>query len=181
MLEDNAPKKVWWLFIIQAILMGLLGILFIMYPGASIVTMIQILAFYFIFSGIFAIVEVLMGENKNAKLWGVISGIIGIVAGGYMVAYPAIATGVTTLFWIYFMAFAAIFYGVFQFITAFTGSSWSWGNFFFGLFNILFGVLLLSYPLIGAFSYMWVTGVFLIVGSIWLMVMAFKAKDAATA
>ncbi|MFV0389129.1 MAG: HdeD family acid-resistance protein [Pyrinomonadaceae bacterium] len=181
-MSSSAVSRVWWIVLLQAILFIILGILFVANPGASVIALVQFLAFYFIVSGIFSIVDSLMGTSNGSRVWGFIAGLIGIIVGVYMIGYPMIATGVSAIFWMSFIGISSIFYGVFQFINGFQtrsadGAHWAWGSILLGLFNILFGILVLFYPGIAAVSWVWVGGIFLIVGGIVLAVSSFRMKS----
>jgi uncharacterized membrane protein HdeD (DUF308 family) len=66
--------------------------------------------------------------------------------------------------------------GVIQLIEAFRGGGWGPG--IIGGLSILFGILLLSNSVAATLVLPWVMGVFMLVGGIFAIIMAFRLKGA---
>lgn len=64
--------------------------------------------------------------------------------------------------------------GVIKLIMAFKGEGWGAG--ILGVLSIIFGLILLSQPVIGAAALAYVLGIFGIIGGIFAIVIAFKLK-----
>jgi hypothetical protein len=54
-------SNVWWVFLLQGIAGILLGLMLIAAPGATLVTLVLFLGFYWIVSGVLSLVQVFVG------------------------------------------------------------------------------------------------------------------------
>lgn len=174
----------WWIVLIQGLLFLILGIVFVMSPGDTLKTLIQILAFYWLLSGALTIVSSTIGEYKGSRVWGFLSGLVSLLAGIFMLAYPYVAE-VTTKILVYVFAFASVLYGILQIVEGTNvrknaGKDWAWGNLLLGIFNIFFGLALFIFPLAAAVTYVWIAGIMAIVGGLTLLWTAIRLKKVAS-
>lgn len=180
--ETKEVAQNWWVVLLQGILFICLGLLFAFNPIASLLWMVQILALYWIFSGILSIAGSIMNQTEGSRVWTFIGGLVGIFAGVVLVIAPFIGAAVTATFWMYLMGVASMVYGIALLIgrvVAKDGSGVevsSGVNFLVGAFNIIFGVLLLAYPLTAAGAFVIFAGVFGVFGGIALIVLAFRLR-----
>lgn len=174
----------WWIVLIQGLLFLTLGIIFVMSPDDTLKTLIQILAIYWLLSGALTIVSSTIGDYKGSRTWGFLAGLVSLVAGIFMLAYPYVAE-VTTIFLVYIFAFASVLYGILQIIEGTNvrknaGKDWAWGNLLLGIFNIFFGLALFIFPLAAAIAYVWVAGIMAIVGGLALLWTSIRLKKLAS-
>jgi uncharacterized membrane protein HdeD (DUF308 family) len=162
----------WWVVLIEGIAAIILGILLLINPGSTTVLIIQFLGIYWFIDGIMSIVRIFI--DKTAWGWKLFSGIIGILAGMAIIQYPLWATILvpTTMVWLF--GFFGIIIGVLGLIQAFQGAGWGAG--ILGVLSILFGIVLLANPIIGAATLPFIFGFLGIVGGIAALVMAFRMK-----
>ena len=175
----------WWVVLIQAILLLILGIFFVMNPDRTLFTFVKILAFYWLLSGALTIVSSTTGEYKGSRTWGFLSGLVSLVAGIFMLAYPLVAYQVTIEVLIYIFAFASVLFGILQIIEGTNvrknaGKDWAWGNLLLGVFNIFFGLTLFIFPIAAAVTYVWIAGILAIIGGITLLWTANRLKKVAS-
>lgn len=174
----------WWVVLVQGLLFLILGVVFVMSPGDTLKTLIQILAIYWLLSGALTIVSSTIGEYKGSRAWGFLAGLVSLAAGIFMLAYPYFAE-FTTVFLVYIFAFASILYGILQIIEGSNvrknaGKDWAWGNLLLGIFNIFFGLMLFIFPLAAAIAYVWVAGIMAIIGGLALLWTAYRLKKLAS-
>jgi len=174
----------WWIVLIQGLLFLTLGIVFVVNPDDTLKTLIQILAIYRLLSGALTITGATIGEYKGSRTWGFLAGLVSLVAGIFMLAYPYVAE-VTTIFLIYIFAFASVLYGILQIIEGTNvrknaGKDWAWGNLLLGFFNIFFGLVLFIFPLTAATVYVWIAGIMAIVGGLALLWTSIRLKKLAS-
>ncbi len=180
--EIKEVAQNWWVVLLQGILFICLGLIFAFNPVTSILWMVQILALYWIFSGILSIAGSIMNETEGSRLWTFIGGLVGIFAGAVLVIAPLIAAAVTATFWMYLMGFSSILYGITLMIGRVVAQDGSGvevsrgASFLLGIINLVFGVLLIFYPLTAAAAFTVFAGVFGIIGGIALIVLAFRLK-----
>ncbi len=175
----------WWVVLIQALLLLILGIFFVMNPAETLFTFIKILAFYWLLSGALTIVSSTVGDYKGSRTWGFLSGLVSLLAGIFMLAYPLVAYEVTTVFWIYIFAFVSVLYGILQIVEGTNvrknaGKDWAWGNLLLGIFNIFFGLTLFIFPIAAALAYVWIAGILAVIGGIALLWTAYRLKKVAS-
>jgi uncharacterized membrane protein HdeD (DUF308 family) len=100
-----APTFARILLVIVGILGLFVGLMLIVRPGQSVVTAALVLGFWFTVSGIVQFVRGIAEEE--GRVWNLIWGIIGLIAGTIILASPEI--GVVTL--VYVVGFGLIFQG----------------------------------------------------------------------
>ncbi len=82
--------NVWWLFLLQGIAGTLLGLMLITYPGASLVALVTFVGFYWLFTGIMALVRIFV-DSSVPWIWSLVIGIVGILAGILVLRHPVLA------------------------------------------------------------------------------------------
>jgi len=171
-MQKQAPVIPWWVVLIEGIAAIILGILLLINPGSTTVLIIQFLGIYWFIDGIMSIVRIFI--DKTAWGWKLFSGIIGILAGIAIIQYPLWATVLVPTVMVWLFGFFGIIIGVIGLIQAFQGAGWGAG--ILGVLSILFGIVLLANPLVGAVTLPFIFGFLGIVGGIAALVMAFKMK-----
>ena len=80
----------WWIPLIEGIVLVIVGILLFTNTAATIVVLAQVLAIYWLISGIMEIVSLFLDRTA----WGLklLGGIVGIWAGLYIISNPLIGT-----------------------------------------------------------------------------------------
>jgi len=171
-MQKQAPVIPWWVVLIEGIAAIILGILLLINPGSTTVLIIQFLGIYWFIDGIMSIVRIFI--DKTAWGWKLLSGIIGILAGIAIIQYPLWATILVPTVMVWLFGFFGIIIGVIGLIQAFQGAGWGAG--ILGVLSILFGIVLLANPLVGAVTLPFIFGFLGIVGGIAALVMAFRMK-----
>jgi len=115
----------WWLVLIQGIAAIILGILLFTRPVATTIILIQFLGIYWLITGILSIISLLW--DRTAWGWKLFSGILGVLAGLFIIENPLWSTLLvpTTLAWV--LGFTGILMGIIQLIQAFRGAGWGAG------------------------------------------------------
>ncbi len=162
----------WWIPLIQGIALVVVGILLFTNTTATTLVLAQILAIYWLISGIMEIVSIFIDRSA----WGLklIGGIIGIWAGLFIINNPIGGTLAFGLAVVVILGVQALMLGVVNILQAFRGAGWGIG--LLGVVNIILGLILLSNALIATVMLPWVLGGFAVVGGIAAIVMAFRLK-----
>jgi len=162
----------WWLVLIQGIAAIILGILLFTRPVATTIIVIQFLGIYWLITGILSIISLLW--DRTAWGWKLFSGILGVLAGLFIIENPLWSTLLvpTTLAWV--LGFTGILMGIIQLIQAFRGAGWGAG--ILGGLSILLGILLIAHPVIAGFSLPWILGGLLVFGGILTIFAAFSLR-----
>jgi len=165
---------------LRAVTVGLLGILLITRPTATVTVMVIFLGRYWLVDGVFTIIECVRGRKHLQHWgWGLFVGIIGVLAGIVVFSRPLASALLTTAFLVYFLAFAALVSGISSIVTGIRSrkeTSNEWSMILGGLLYTIFGVLLLIRPLISTLVLAWTFGIFAIAGALTLVMFAFRIR-----
>ncbi|MDO8309557.1 MAG: DUF308 domain-containing protein [Actinomycetota bacterium] len=180
-VSDNALGSIgshWGIILFLGITSVIVGIIALVWPGATVLVIAILLAIWLIVSGIFEIVRGFsrgLSGGMRALLFitGILSVILGIIAFRSMfqaVEILAIFVGIMFLF----RGFGALFMGAEQK----EGRGW---NIFGGIVMLIGGLVILVWPAISLVTLAWVAGIWLIVGGIFEIVAAFRVRSAVKA
>jgi len=167
----------WWVFLLRGILAVIFGILALIWPGTTLLTLIILFGAYALVDGIFAIIAGVAGYGTTERWWAeVIEGVLGMVIGLMTLLWP----GATALVVLYFIAAWAIVTGILEIAAAIQMRryiSGEWLLFLSGAVSVLFGVLLFIFPEAGALSLIAFIGAFAILFGILLIVLALRLRS----
>jgi uncharacterized membrane protein HdeD (DUF308 family) len=163
----------WWAVGLRGVLGILFGLICLLTPGLALEVFVILFAAYMLVDGVFAIASGIKAA-RNGERWGllILEGIVDLAAGTVAVLWPAIT--LVALIWI--VAIWAIVSGALMLGAAFTLNldHGRWWLALGGIASLIFGVLLVIQPLIGAVVLtMWV-GAYALVFGILLLVLAFQ-------
>ncbi len=167
------PVYPWWLVLIQGLAALILGIAFLSYPYLTLMVVVIFIGAYWFVSGIFSIISITMDKTNIG--WKILVGILGIIAGLVIMVYPVYSTILLPTLLMLFIGVWGLIIGGTHLAAAFGTKDWSMG--FIGIVAIIFGILLIVYPLISAAILPFVLGAFGIVGGIIMIVLAFQMKS----
>ncbi|HEX2527360.1 MAG TPA: HdeD family acid-resistance protein [Geminicoccus sp.] len=165
----------WWAVALRGVLAILFGIIAFLLPGETMLSLVLLFAVFSFVDGVIAIVLAIRGASAGTR-WGflLLNGVLGILIGIGAFLWPAI----TVLAFVLLVAAWALVSGVTMLISAFTlkashGRGWLA---FGGIASILYGILLVVSPLIGALVLTWWLGAYALVFGIAMLVLAFRLR-----
>jgi uncharacterized membrane protein HdeD (DUF308 family) len=150
----------WWLVMIAGIALFIVGVLFLLSPGMALLVLAQILGAYWLVTGILSLVSLCI--DRTMWGWKLISGVLGVLAGLVVLRDPLWSAIFVPAALIIFLAVDALIMGVAQIIHALRGGGF--GLALLGILNIIFGIILLFNPLLGAHALLIVLGIIAVVG-----------------
>lgn len=163
----------WWAVGLRGILGILFGLICLLTPGLALEVFVILFAAYMLVDGVFAIISGIKAA-RNGERWGllILEGIVDLAAGTVAVLWPAIT--LVALVWI--VAIWAIVSGALMLWAAFTLNldHGRWWLALGGIASLIFGVLLVIEPLIGAVVLTLWIGAYALVFGIFLLVLAFQ-------
>jgi uncharacterized membrane protein HdeD (DUF308 family) len=170
-LADN-----WWAVGLRGILGILFGLICLLTPGLAVEVFVILFAAYMLVDGVFAIIAGIKAA-RNGERWGllILEGVVDIAAGVVAVILPAIT--LVALIWL--IAIWALVSGALMLTAAFTLNQdhGRWWLALGGVASLIFGILLVLQPLIGAIVLtMWI-GAYAIVFGVFLLVLAFQLRS----
>jgi uncharacterized membrane protein HdeD (DUF308 family) len=169
--------KNWWLFLVRGIAAIAFGILALIWPGITLVTLVFFFGAYALVDGISNIIAAVRGDpGTRGHGWTVaILGAISVVAGVIAFVYP----GITALALLYVIAAWALVAGVMEIYTAYRlrrEITNEWWMALGGVASIVFGILLIAFPGTGILSLLILLGAFAIAFGVTQIVLAFRLR-----
>lgn len=162
----------WWMLLLRGILAVLFGIVSFAWPGPVILVLTTVFAVYAFIDGVLALAAGLHG--RWPFLIGL--GIIGIIAGLVAFFFPSVAV----LTFLFIIGAWAIIRGAAEIATAVQLRNVianEWSLIMGGILSVLFGVLLLARPHIGALSVLWIIGTYAVIIGVLLVIHSFRVKN----
>lgn len=174
-LTMKEAAGLWWLVLLRGIAALLLGIFLIASPGMTTVVLVTFIGAYWLVDGIFSLVGMFMDRTA----WGLklALGILGILAGIYVLRHPLWSSILVVTFVVVLLGIQAIIMGIMHLISAFKGGGW--GAVVRGVIDLIFGALLLANVYVAAFALPVVLGIFGIIGGIILIVLSLRVRGMA--
>jgi|tagenome__1003787_1003787.scaffolds.fasta_scaffold20456002_1 uncharacterized membrane protein HdeD (DUF308 family) len=164
----------WWLIALRGVLGILFGIIALIMPVATILALVILFSAYMLVDGAFALYAAYQAGRQNRK-WGLLllQGLANIAAGVLAFLWP----GLTALAFVILLAAWSIVSGCLQLAAAFRIEQGRWWLVLGGVASIIFGMLLIAAPLIGAVVLTWWIGAWAIVFGAFLLVAAFRLRS----
>lgn len=163
----------WWAVGLRGILGILFGLICLLTPGLAVEVFVILFAAYMLVDGVFAIVGGIKAA-RNGERWGllILEGIVDLAAGLVAVLWPAIT--LVALVWL--IAIWAVVTGALMLAGAFSLNldHGRWWLALGGIASIIFGILLVIEPLIGAVVLTLWIGAYALVFGIFLLILAFQ-------
>jgi uncharacterized membrane protein HdeD (DUF308 family) len=166
-------SSIWWVFLLQGLAGIILGLMLLTEPGATMVALTTLLGFYWLIMGVLALVQVFV-DRSTPWIWSLLSGIVGILAGLFVLRHPLIAALTVPTILVIILGVQGLVMGVIEIIGGFKGGGV--GSFVLGAVNVLVGLLLLGSPVAAALAVPLVFGVLLVIQGVASIVLAFRVR-----
>ena len=166
-------SSIWWVFLLQGLAGIVLGLMLLTEPGATMVALTTLLGFYWLIVGVLALVQVFV-DRSTPWMWSLLSGIVGILAGLFVLRHPLIAALTVPTILVVILGVQGLVMGVIEIIGGFKGGGV--GSFILGAVNVLVGLLLLGSPVAAALAVPLVFGVLLLIQGVASIVLAFRVR-----
>jgi uncharacterized membrane protein HdeD (DUF308 family) len=163
----------WWAVGLRGVLGIAFGLICLLVPAAAILALILLFSAYMLVDGVLAIASGIKAAQSGER-WGllILEGVVDIAAGGVAFLWPAI----TAVAFVILIAVWAIISGALMLGAAFTLKldHGRWWLALGGIASVIFGIVLLVAPVVGAVVLTWWLGAYAIVFGGFLLVLAFK-------
>ena len=178
MLTDFAQSitSKWWTFLVRGILALVLAVAVFMYPGATIITVTYLIAFYFIVSGIAQIAGGFALAGAGHWWLLILTGALTAILGFIMIGSP----GLGPLALAYMVAMYAMYTGLIEIASgiqlrgALPSAGW-W--IVFGVLTLALGIYVVVQPGIGLAALVYTIGFYAAIAGIVLVAFAFRLKS----
>lgn len=165
----------WWVIALRGLLAIVFGVVALVYPGITLVTLALVFGAYAFVDGIFAIGSAI-GHGGRESVWHVLDGILGVAVGIATFFYP----GITAQALVFLVGLWAILTGIFEVIAGFElPLSKDWLLVLAGVASIIFGVLVFANPVGGALAVVWLIGAYALVFGVTLLAFSIRLRGSA--
>jgi uncharacterized membrane protein HdeD (DUF308 family) len=163
----------WWAFAIRGVLGIVFGLIAIVLPGVTMLSLVLVFSAYAFVDGVFAIMAAVRAMRQQER-WGLLllEGVVNIIAAAIAFLWP----GITVVSFVFLVGFWAILSGGLLLSAALrlNADHGRWWLALGGLASVIYGVLLIAAPLIGALVLTWWLGAYAIVFGFALLAVAIK-------
>ncbi|WP_231585615.1 MULTISPECIES: HdeD family acid-resistance protein [unclassified Methanosarcina] len=162
----------WWVVLLEGAIAIIVGLFLLYRPAVTTIFLLQVLGIFWVAGGILSVLGALM--FSGSRLWKLLSGILGIIAGIVIMTYPLLSPFVVLTLFVIFIGVWAIITGAVKLAWGLKGGGWGMG--ILGVLTIILGILLLTNSLAGALFLPWIFGFFLIVGGMGAVIGGLKMR-----
>lgn len=143
-----AVARSWWAFVIRGVVAIIFGVLAIVLPGATLLTLVLLLAAYLIVDAIFSVIAGARAIRHHERWWLLLlEGLLDAVAAVFILLWP----GLTALVLVWAVAVWAIFTGVTELIASaiLPAPHGRVLEILSGVVSVALGIVMIALPLIG--------------------------------
>ena len=168
---DILTRK-WWIVALRGLLAILFGIVALVFPGITMLSLAFVFGAYVFVDGVFAIASA-FGHGGREAVWYVLEGIFGVAVGVATFFYPTITAQALVLL----VGLWAILTGIFEVVAGFElPISRDWLLALAGVVSIIFGVLVFVNPGSGALAVVGLIGIYALVFGGTLLVLGLRLR-----
>ncbi|GAA4083709.1 MULTISPECIES: HdeD family acid-resistance protein [Actinomadura] len=172
---DDLLARGWWTLALRGAVAILFGLIAWIWPGITVLTLVLLFGAYALVDGVGSLVAAARGVPGESRAWLGVAGVCGIVLGIVALVWP----GITGLALLFLIAVWALVTGVLEIVAAIRLRHVIRGEWLYalsGAVSVLFGVLLLVWPVSGALAVVWMIGFFSIVFGAAMVGAAFRLR-----
>ncbi|MBP9813177.1 DUF308 domain-containing protein [Candidatus Saccharibacteria bacterium] len=178
---DETSKNAWWTLVIGGLISVVFGFVAMIWPGITVGVLALLLA---VFLGVYGVLDIVrsLKKFKDSFLSGFLTLVLGLLEVGVSVFLLSnVGSGLAIATLALLVAISFIVRGVIGMVLAFdsassTGTRWLNGG--VGALAIIAGLVIVWYPVSGTLAWIWVVGLFAIIGGAFEIALGFMAKEA---
>ncbi|MDQ7246968.1 HdeD family acid-resistance protein [Dongia sedimenti] len=173
--RGSAPfAGIWWLIVLRGVCGIVFGVIAVLAPGVTILSLIWVFAVYMLADGIFGLISAVMAGQRRER-WGLLvaESLFNVLVGVVMLLFPTI-----TIFTFMLLIGAwAIVTGALMIGTAINHRrDGKWPLVIGGLASVVLGIVLAAGPLIGAVVLTWWLGLYTLIFGAALVALGLKLR-----
>ena len=165
--------RVWWVVLVIGLIFTGFGIVMLFDVAAGAPTIAIIVGAYLIFDGL---VEIISGGRRGgSRIWAVVLGILLVIGGIVVVAWPGVTFLVIAVIW----GITLLVGGIARLVSAAMLRGYGWGWLVaLGILETIVGVIMLAWPHVTAYVILLLIGIYSIFAGILQIVLAFQLRKA---
>ncbi|HEY0176732.1 MAG TPA: DUF308 domain-containing protein [Pedobacter sp.] len=165
--------KYWWAFLLRGLLFMLLGTYMLSAPARSYVALSLFFGVVVLIAGVIELLHVFSNRRADGRWWRIIAGLIDVVLGIILVSHVVVSMSVLPFFLASWFLVRGI--ALFSFAASTRHPAWLIAG---GALTVLFALLVMFNPVLGAMTIVAWTAVAFIVTGLFNGLLAFRLKDA---
>jgi uncharacterized membrane protein HdeD (DUF308 family) len=173
--RGNRPfSGIWWLIVLRGLCGILFGVIAVLEPGVTILSLIWVFAIYLLADGIFGLISAVMAGQRRER-WGflVAASLFNVLVGVVMLLYPEI----TIYAFMLLIGAWAIVTGALMIGTAINHRrDGRWPLVIGGIASVMLGIVLAAGPLTGAVVLTWWLGLYALIFGAALVAFGMKLR-----
>jgi uncharacterized membrane protein HdeD (DUF308 family) len=173
-------SRSWWLVLLRGVAAIVFGVLTWFYPAITLTVLMLFFGAYLLVDGALSVWTAISGRRHHEYWWVLLlGGMVGIVVGIFTLVIP----GITALALLFYIAIWAVATGVLQIVAAIRlrkEIQGEWLLILSGLLSVIFGLLLIMQPRVGALAVLWLIAVYAVLFGILLVLLAFRMRSVGT-
>jgi uncharacterized membrane protein HdeD (DUF308 family) len=178
MAASDLQKRRGLIMGLRGLVMLLAGLYAVIWPGTALLVLVMVGAAVLLVDGLLGLWALTFGGAKTGNFWfDVVRNVLAIIVGVLVLLSPVLSTLLTVWFFVYLVALQAIIVGVMEIVIAIRERAHYakiWPILLSGVLYVLFGIVLLFEPLMGAIFFTVFAGVMMILFSIGLFALAWR-------
>jgi uncharacterized membrane protein HdeD (DUF308 family) len=167
----------WWLLLLSGLILVAIGIWIIASPEAAYVSLSIVFAVGILIIGLFEIAfAITVRRSLEGWGWTLASGILDVIIGGYLLAYPQVSMAVLPFilgFWLLFRGFSALGFA-FE-VKSYGAADWGW-LLALAIGIMFFGFMVLAVPAFGVANIIVWTSLSFIIAGAFRIFLAFRLR-----
>jgi uncharacterized membrane protein HdeD (DUF308 family) len=145
-MVNDVPElgRNWWLFVVLGVICLVTGILAIVWPGITLLTLGIIAGVYLMIAAVMEIIDAIIGDPGGRALSAIL-GIVSLIAGLIFIRRP----GESLLAIVIVAGIFLVSEGVIRIVRAFASTGARWWGVAIGAVDAIIGIIVLAWPNIG--------------------------------
>jgi uncharacterized membrane protein HdeD (DUF308 family) len=172
-IRTQIPTVPWWLMLITGVAAVLLGFFLIIAPAQTLVALVQFVGIYWLITGVFSIVSIVV--DRSHWVWKLFSGVMGIVAGLFIIQHPLWSAAIVPTTVIVIAGAVGVIVGIMLLVWAFVERSWGVG--ILAVLSLILSIILFLSPFIAVAALPFVLGGLAILGGAGAIASAFYKRE----
>ncbi|MGZ3158382.1 MAG: HdeD family acid-resistance protein [Burkholderiaceae bacterium] len=170
-------SEYWWVLALRGWIAIAFGILTIMWPGLTVLTLVFLFTFYALLGGAASIIGAIQSRNNNPDWWmPFLIGLVSLGAGMLAIAHPTL----TVLILVLVIAANALIVGVLDVAAAIQLRKTVQNEklmLFNGMASIAFGILAFLFPDAGGLAMLWLISFYAFVTGVLLVSLSYRVRN----
>jgi uncharacterized membrane protein HdeD (DUF308 family) len=166
----------WWAIALRGAVAIAFGIIALLLPSVTMLALVLLFAAYMLVDGVLAIIAAVKAARRQDRWgWLVFEGVADLIAGAIAVVWPL----VTVIAFVFLLAAWAIVTGTLLFLAGFrlNVTHGRWLMMLGGAISVIWGILLIFQPLIGALVLTWWIAAYMLLFGGALLFLAFRLRS----